>query len=104
MVLKAKSPLPVCELNVCAEGSVPYLRGCYTIPSTKACKQPPNDPTYHTLYVNPSTVKLECGKTSLYSRIGEDLVDEENGTYQTDACFIGGIRAQEGKCKVEKPQ
>jgi hypothetical protein len=104
LILKKTSSIPVCERNPCSGKQVQYNRICSDLPSTKACTQPKNDPTHFTLHVNPSSMQLECGKTSLYSRLGEELIDEENKTYATDACFVGGKRAQEGKCKIENPQ
>lgn len=99
LVLPKSKSIPVCERNTCDAGKVKFNNKCATLESSDVCKQPSKDRVTHRLYVSATNLQLECS-FSTESR-GSELIDEEEGIYESNDCFTGGKRAQENSCPVK---
>lgn len=89
--------VPVCERNTCNVGQIRYENVCGKLGGYEACKQPSKGAKSFLLKVNPTTLQLNCTLPNFGSRIE---INEEEGLYESDHCFIGGKRAQENTCVI----
>lgn len=90
--------IPVCQRNECEAGKVKFNDKCSMLESPDACTQPSKDRKTHRLYVDATTLQLQC--VLLTSSRDPGAIDEDSGTYESDHCFTAGKRSQNGNCKV----
>lgn len=97
LVLPKSKMIPICQRNECETGKVKYNGTCSVLESPDACTQPSKDRKTHRLYVDATTLQLQC--TLLTNTRDPGVIDEESGLYESDHCFTGGRRSQNGNCR-----
>ncbi|CRK89033.1 CLUMA_CG002693, isoform A [Clunio marinus] len=98
--LPKSSFIPKCEQNICGPGRVLFNNVCATIDGFEGCKQPSPGRNTHRLLVDATTMQLHC--SFLTPSRSPEPIDEQEGIYETKACFIGGKRSQQGLCPTSE--